>query len=231
MTLPLAGFGQKNVKVQVNESAVFVGEVRDLAAPYLLTTMGISLGVGAVSLAGLGWKQCSQKLSEAEDKLLSMKKQVDEQVALVESIKFSEQRIEAFNLSSFLQPDDNASAQPSSELATSSIKAVAEPAKNQINALDTPAQNRSHVHHAATHPRHLAQTLSYGARADAVEQESMGQPDKSSRHLAESNPQALQINELLNQIQVIAAQVESMNVAQSNQLVGVGNDMPNRSAA
>lgn len=231
MTLPLAGIGQKNVRVQVEESAVFVGEARDLAAPYLLTAMGISLGVGAVGLASLGWNQCSKKLSESEDKLLSMKKQVDEQVALVESIKFSGQRIEALNLSSFLHSSDENSEPLPRKGAKPSTPTAAECSEPSVSLLNIP-YCQPQTHSVAGYAEHSSQALNTGdaeTNEVNVQQEVAAQPEQLQLHPSDQDPQSIQISDLLHQIQLVAAQVERMNTAQSNQLVSVGNSIHSRS--
>ncbi|WAL62052.1 hypothetical protein [Thermocoleostomius sinensis] len=102
--LPLATVGAKPVTIQLEERPVFVGQLRELAAPYIALATGLSLGVGAVSLSVLSWQQASRKLSRYETDMSALRQQLAEQEALVERLKFSETKLQTSGLEQFLQP-------------------------------------------------------------------------------------------------------------------------------
>lgn len=106
MTLPLAAFGSKPVTIQLEEKPVFVGQVEEFAAPYIGFATAISLAAGAASLATSGWRQSSRKLSQTETQMSTLKQQLSEKEALIEDIKFSQQRLSTSGLELFLQEDE-----------------------------------------------------------------------------------------------------------------------------
>ncbi|NJL21253.1 MAG: hypothetical protein HC895_11200 [Leptolyngbyaceae cyanobacterium SM1_3_5] len=107
MTLPLAAFGSKPMTIQLEEKPVFVGQVEEFAAPYIGFATAISLAAGAASLATSGWKQSSRKLNQTETQMSTLKQQLNEKEALIEDIKFSQQRLSTSGLELFLQEDES----------------------------------------------------------------------------------------------------------------------------
>jgi hypothetical protein len=106
--LPLTTLGAKSVTVQLEETPVFVGQLRELASPYLALATGISLGVGAVSLSLSSWRQAAHKLDRSEAEIAALKQQLSEKDALVERLRFSDTRLQSSGLEHFLQIEEAA---------------------------------------------------------------------------------------------------------------------------
>lgn len=105
-TLPLAALGSKPVTVQFEDKPVFVGQVQEFAGPYLGLATAISLAAGVASLATAGWRHSSRKLGQTEAQMSTLKQQLSEKEALLEDLKFSQQRLSASGLEFFLTEDD-----------------------------------------------------------------------------------------------------------------------------
>ncbi|MGF1535825.1 MAG: hypothetical protein ACFB4J_04960 [Elainellaceae cyanobacterium] len=105
--------------VQFGDEPVFVGEFEDIAVPYVGFAMAISLGIGAVHLSSLRWRQSSDKLSEAEDEVARLKQQLQEQVLRVDAVQFSDSKLDTVGLTPFLDPaqDPHAQAETSKAMA------------------------------------------------------------------------------------------------------------------
>lgn len=120
-TVPLAALNSKTVTVQVNEQPVMMGQLQDFAPPYLGFATLLSLGTGIVSLSALGWRQSAKKLESATDKAKSLEQKLQEQAYAIENLKFSDRRLIASGLDTFLSEGNQAEVQPkaSSTQATS----------------------------------------------------------------------------------------------------------------
>jgi hypothetical protein len=115
--LPLATLGSKPVTIQLEEKPIFVGQLRELAAPYIALATGLSLGVGAVSFSLLSWQQTARKAADREAEIAALRQRLTEQEALVERLKFSDTKLQTSGLEQFLQPAPVATrdiAQPAS---------------------------------------------------------------------------------------------------------------------
>jgi hypothetical protein len=111
-TLPLTALGSKPVAVHLEEKPVFVGEIKELAAPYLGLATVFSLGAGIVSLTLTGWRHSSRKLSKTEEQMSALKHQLQEKEALVESLRFSDSKLESSGLHFFLEEEETRVPQP-----------------------------------------------------------------------------------------------------------------------
>jgi type II secretory pathway pseudopilin PulG len=111
-TLPLGLFGAEPVTLKIGERPTFSGRLEELATPYLALTTILSLGIGVAATSLLGWQASSQKLSQTEEQLASLKQQLQEKEALVEHFKFSDQKLQATGLDFFLE-SETAHPQPS----------------------------------------------------------------------------------------------------------------------
>lgn len=100
--LPLATLGSKPVTIQLEERPVFVGQLRELAGPYLALATGISLGVGVVSLATSSWRHAVYKLEQSETEIAALKQQLSEKQTLVERLRFTDMKLQASGLEQFL---------------------------------------------------------------------------------------------------------------------------------
>lgn len=104
--LPLTTLGSKSATIQLEGRPVFVGQLRELAGPYLALATGISLGVGAVSLAVSSWRQATDKLERQDAEIAGLKQQLNEKMALVERLRFSDTRLHSSGLEQFLQAEE-----------------------------------------------------------------------------------------------------------------------------
>lgn len=104
--LPLTMLGEKPVTVQLEERPIFVGQLRELARPYLALATGISLGVGAVSLAVSSWRSAADQLERSEAEIATLRQQLDQKTALVEQLRFSETKLQVSGLEQFLQAEE-----------------------------------------------------------------------------------------------------------------------------
>lgn len=104
--LPLTTLGSKPVTIQLEEKPIFVGQLRELAGPYLALATGISLGVGAVSLAVSSWRYAAHKLERREAEIAALKQQLTEKTSLVERLRFSDAKLHSSGLEQFLQAEE-----------------------------------------------------------------------------------------------------------------------------
>lgn len=107
-TVPLAALNSKTVTVQVNEQPVMMGQLQDFAPPYLGFATLLSLGTGIVSLSALGWRQSSKKLESATGKAKALEQKLQEQAYAIENLKFSDRRLMASGLDTFLTEESHA---------------------------------------------------------------------------------------------------------------------------
>ena len=106
-TVPLAALNSKTLTVQVNEQPVLMGQLQDFAPPYLGLATLLSLGTGIVSLSALGWRQSAKQLESATDKTKSLEQKLQEQAYMIENLKFSDRRLAASGLDTFLSENDH----------------------------------------------------------------------------------------------------------------------------
>lgn len=139
--LPLATLGSKPVTIQLEEKPVFVGQLRELSAPYLGLATGISLGVGIASLAVASWRCASHRLNQAEEELALLKQQLQEKDTVIEQLQFSEAKLQLAGLQGFLQAESVPSLTPS---------VVTEPT-SQSPSKPMVSQPDRHVHHSSSH--------------------------------------------------------------------------------
>ncbi|NET10389.1 MAG: hypothetical protein F6K09_31825 [Merismopedia sp. SIO2A8] len=127
-TVPLATFNSKTVTVQVNEEPILMGQVQELAPPYLGIATLFSLGAGIVSLSTLGWRQSSQRLESVTEKATVLEQKIQEQSYLIESLKFSDRRLAAAGLDQFLGDEAVAQANIGASVGVDvEVQAIAEP--------------------------------------------------------------------------------------------------------
>lgn len=107
-TVPLAALNSNTVTVQVNEQPVLMGQIQDFAPPYLGFATLLSLGTGIVSLSALGWRQSAKKLDSTTDRAKSLEQKLQEQAYAIENLKFSDRRLIASGLDTFLTAEEQA---------------------------------------------------------------------------------------------------------------------------
>lgn len=98
----LVAIGSRPITLEIDEKPLFTGRIQDLASPYLAAVTGLSLGVGMTAFALLGWQESSRRLNRATDQISSLKQQLHHQEGMVESLKFSEAKLQAMGLKFFL---------------------------------------------------------------------------------------------------------------------------------
>lgn len=138
--LPLVTLGSKPIIVQLEEKPVFVGPLRELAAPYVALATGLSLGVGAVSLSLLSWQQSSQKMARREAEVAALQQQLTEKAAFVEQLRFSNAKLQSSGLEQFLQPPNTAATESSLSASTAASEVMPSP-----NLTDRPHADRPSV--------------------------------------------------------------------------------------
>jgi len=204
-SIPLMVLDSEAITVQFNDEPVFVGQFRDIAMPYMGFAMAVSLGVGAIQLSALGWRESADKLAETEDEVTQLKKHLQEQVSRVEAIQFSDAKIKTSGLSAFLDTPEPAVAKPSALKSHGSMPTYAprsdsgaaasaiKPTRKLTPASAMPAAQVFHGYSASAQPKltETAITLSTAA---------------SSRQ----KPQAQPLDDLMVQLKHVMTQVETL---------------------
>lgn len=230
-TLPLAASGTKLVRVQMDDESVFVGQLKELAGPYLGLSAAISLGAGAIGLTMMGWRQSSRKLNQAEDEMSAIKQQLLEKEAQIESLTFSPAKLEAAGLDAFLQGDaeedvyhlPSESAAPAQEkLAVNShnlsssiavvIDSLVEMAQPAANTTVSKAAMNSVAKLQATSALPGAQAFMGYARPKAETTPAHPIVEPSSPQESENSPQ---LDELLTYLKQVMTQIEKLHPAQN----------------
>ncbi|MEB3210667.1 MAG: hypothetical protein VKL39_04910 [Leptolyngbyaceae bacterium] len=105
-TIPMLAMGDQPIEINLGGEPFFIGTVDDLAAPYLGLVTAASLGMGVTTLSVLGWSQSSSKATRSEDKIMQLRKDLRDRESAIEQLRFSDARLEAAGLGSFID-DDN----------------------------------------------------------------------------------------------------------------------------
>jgi hypothetical protein len=103
LTLPLAVFGSELLVIQIQKEPIFVGKLKDVAAPYLGAATALSLGTGIAGLAVCGWRQSSRKASKLTEQISDLKQQLVSRESYIEELKLTEPRLQAAGLGTFLK--------------------------------------------------------------------------------------------------------------------------------
>lgn len=163
-TLPMAALDSKPVTIQIDDDPLFVGQLKELAAPYLGLATVASLGMGVMSFSVMGWSQSSGKLSRSKDEIEKLQKELRDRESLVEQLKFSDARLEASGLNSFIKDDEldsdlgshhHAVSQPVETHNTSGMPSVQAQSYEVYYHVSTPAPTGDRP---TTAPRHAAQS-------------------------------------------------------------------------
>ncbi len=169
-TAPLAMLKSDAVTIQFGDEPIFVGQVEDVAVPYMGLAMAISFGVGAVHLSSLGWRQSSAKLSETQDEVTQLKQKLQEQTLRVDAVQFSDEKLEKAGLNPFIDPAKSQITQPVSPRPTSlpassaplmpmaRAAASAMPAAQSFHGFSAPAPAAGSTLSASPQQGQLAQT-------------------------------------------------------------------------
>lgn len=101
-TLLLVAIGSRPITIQIEEKPLFTGRIQDLSVLYLEIATGLSLGIGLTTFSVLGWRNAVKQLDRATQQVAQLKQQLNQQEGMVESLKFSESKLQAMGLKFFL---------------------------------------------------------------------------------------------------------------------------------
>jgi hypothetical protein len=102
LTLPLAIFGSQPLVIEVQDEPIFVGKLKDVAAPYVGLATVLSAGAGVAGLAAGAWRQSSRKANNLEDRVSHLQQQLQETEGQLETLKLSESHLHTNGLGAFL---------------------------------------------------------------------------------------------------------------------------------
>ncbi|PSB13692.1 hypothetical protein C7B76_18910 [filamentous cyanobacterium CCP2] len=179
--------GARPLTIQVEDRPLFTGRVQDLAPPYLAVMTGLSFGIGLTSIALLGWRDASRQLEQSTAQVSALQQQLQLQEGMVESLKFSEAKLQAAGLDFFLDAPVNQ-------------------ASPQAASLHSSSQPAFFPHQAEP----MAVRQSVPVQAQAVEPLRV---NPAQHHTAQHQPS--QIEELANSMKQIMSKIEQLQTAQS----------------
>ncbi|MGJ3246061.1 MAG: hypothetical protein ACFE0I_08310 [Elainellaceae cyanobacterium] len=233
-TLPMAALDSKPVTIQVEDDPVFVGQLKELAGPYLGLATAASLGMGVMSLTMLGWSQSSGRLSQSKDEIAKLQKELRDRDALVERLKFSDARLEASGLESFIEDDgieseftnnphhlaashhldssENPIAQTQHYQVSSSVPTDVRSASVPQHGAKPPLPPRRHAQNPAATAMPSAQALNGFVRPAVSQGRDIEMPAKLED---DSHENAAHLNELLSNLKQVMAQVEKLHRSDS----------------
>lgn len=232
-TLPLAVLGSEPVTIQVKNEPVFSGQLKDLATPYLGLATAISLGVGVTSLAVMSWRQSSRKSAQVEEQVSQLQQHLKTKEAQIEELKFSTTRLEAAGLDFFLQDDSHTASSTQSnsvsglkgqysvvdDVQTAATSAVVSqpaakfnPAESASSASSTPQGADYQAKAKAVMALPAAQAFMGFTRSNPLVQEPNSADSQVGIDAVES---PAQINELLNHLKQVMAQIEMIHAVQA----------------
>ncbi|MGF1514670.1 MAG: hypothetical protein ACFB5Z_13390 [Elainellaceae cyanobacterium] len=200
VTAPLVALKSDAVTVQLGDEPVFVGQIKDVAVPYVGLAMAVSLSVGAVHLSSLRWRQSSSKLSEAQDEVTRLRQQLQEQVLRVDAVQFSEDKLATAGLTPFVEA---AKPQPVQEVAAPGHQGSLPPS----GAPKMPTVTRT--------------TMSSMPAAQAFQGFSTSAPAAPTSSALDALPQAQPaqappLEDLMSQLREVMAQVEKLQTQDMN---------------
>jgi len=104
--LPLVSVPEEPVLVEFQGQPVFQGNFEELAVPYLGLATVLSLGVGLTSATLLGWQLSGRKSAHTAEQLSMLQRDLQEKEALIESLRFSDTRLQSSTLGRFLDAEE-----------------------------------------------------------------------------------------------------------------------------
>lgn len=210
LTLPLLLVGSRPITIQLNDEPLFVGKLKDVAAPYigLATALGVSAGIVNLSLAG--WKNSTRKSQKVVEKLSGLEQQLKEKEAQLEEVLVSESRLQAVGLDAFLDPPAVERSSKSEVIPTGAQSSVL-----NDRIADLPPENGRQNHQPPHHPNG-SRVLSVAAHSAASSFAADSTASSLLRQLQGqgvvpfSSPASSQIQQLQEQLQQIVSQVEEL---------------------
>lgn len=199
----MAAMGSQPLTIHLENQPVFAGQVKELSGPYLGLATAVSLGTGVTALALLNWSRSSRKLSKVEDEVSDLRQQLKDKENELESLRFSETRLAAAGLEAFL--DEMEAASPATELLQHSLAQI-ESEQRATVAVGKQAELVS-VEQIKRHavPAEVAQTAALEATVESVSQALKGADSPA------------QIDDLLNHLKQMMAQMENLKAEQPAQ--------------
>lgn len=110
--LPLAALRYQPVEVQLQNKPIFESELNAVAGPYLGIAGAFSAAIGGGILGMGGWRSAARRSEAEKAKSSELERNLSAYQAELERIKFSEARLRAANLETFLAPQHTPTAQP-----------------------------------------------------------------------------------------------------------------------
>jgi hypothetical protein len=156
LTLPLAVFGSELLVIQIQKEPIFVGKLKDVAAPYLGVATAFSLGTGIAGLAVCGWRQSSRKTVKLSEQVSDLQQQLISKESYIEELKLAEPRLQAVGLGAFLEETLEESSPLSSNVTRKHSQPIEPPmpstiAVESIEVAHQPLQAVHQVGHTANH--------------------------------------------------------------------------------
>lgn len=204
-TFPLAAMGSQPLTIQLEEQPVFAGQIKELAGPYVGLATIISLGAGAASMAMMSWGQSSRKLGRTEDEVSALRQELQNKESQIERLKFSDSKLSAAGLESFLDPEAVA---PSAALPVSTTEFVAE----HPTTLSTPEARVEISKASKVILTNQAKAQAAMAMAPAQALMGLSQPTQPATLGADNKTETpKQIDELLSHLKQVMSQIEKLN--------------------
>lgn len=105
LTAPLALYGHQSIVIKLQREPVFVGELRDIAAPYIGLATAISLGSGIASIGLTGWRHTAKKSVQLENQVSQLKRNLQAKEYQVSQLQLSDEKLVQAGLAAFLHDE------------------------------------------------------------------------------------------------------------------------------
>lgn len=206
-TFPLAAMGSQPLTIQLEEQPVFAGQIKELAGPYVGLATVISLGAGVASMAMMSWSQSSRKLGQAEEEMSALRQELQKRESQIERLKFSDSKLAAAGLESFLDSEEAAPA------ATLSVSIKTAEVDHPVAILSAPEPRAEIAKASNVILTSQAKAQAAMAMAPAQARMSLSQPTQPAiAPIADSKTETpKQIDELLSHLKQVMSQIEKLS--------------------
>lgn len=199
----MAAMGSQPLTIHLENQPVFAGQVKELSGPYLGLATAVSLGAGVTALALLNWSHSSRKLSKVEDEISELRQQLRDKESELESLRFSETRLASAGLEAFL--DEVEVTSPAAELLQHSLAQV-EAEQRAAVAVGKQAELIG-----------IEPIKRHGVSAEAAQATSLEATVESVSQTLKGADSPAQIDDLLNHLKQMMAQMENLKAEQPAQ--------------
>ncbi|WP_088892305.1 hypothetical protein [Leptolyngbya ohadii] len=208
--IPFAILSSRPLTVEIEDKPLITGRVQDLASPYLAAILGLSAGVGLLTLSVSEWRSTARKLNQTRDRLSALEHQIQQREHQIESLKFSESRLQSQGLNFFLDPahttlPTTAALHGSSAAEFSPVAGRPIDANSAARATETAA---SSVHHGGGNGAVLNVAPHHGAM------------HSNPQHQNSPNQGASQIEDVMVALKQLMNQVEQLKGNQGSDAIG-----------